>query len=242
MKNKRESAIEAFNRDVATNKGYLYTTNARLSSYLANRRLTDVALAVTDFSGKRVLDIGCGDGTYTLELFDRGQPTNMHGIDPLEEAIRIAQQKIGSRPVTFAVQSTQTLPYPAGSFDIVHLRGAIHHMDSPFTALQEALRVAETLVVIEPNGYNPILKLLERFSPYHIKHHEKSYTPLTLERWVNHLGAKVHTRYYIGLVPFFCPDWLAKLLKFIEPLVERLPLVNSLMCAVVCFVAKRIDE
>ncbi|MCK4325274.1 methyltransferase domain-containing protein, partial [bacterium] len=230
--------IDAFNRDIADNKGYLYTTNARLSSYLANRRLSDAALAVTNFRGKRALDIGCGDGTYTLELFDRGVPASMHGVDPADEAISIAQEKIGGRKIAFAVQSAEMLPYAAKSFDLGHLRGVLHHMEKPFEGLGEALRVAQTVVVIEPNGYNPILKLLERISHYHIKHNEKSYTPATLERWVKRIGGKVYIRRYVGLVPFFCPDWLARVLKLIEPVVERLPVVNALVCAVYVFVVK----
>lgn len=241
MKGKKECNVDAFSRDIAANRGYLYTTNARLSSYLANRRLTDAALAIADFRDKRVLDIGCGDGTYTLELFDRGQPISMYGVDPTHEAIRIAQQKIGIRRITFEVQNAGALPYESKSFDIVHLRGVLHHMDRPFDGLREALRVSHMLVVIEPNGHNPILKLLERFSSYHLRHDEKSYTPATLKRWVNQAGGKVRVRCYIGLVPFFCPDWLARVLKFIEPVVERLPLVNSLACAVYVFVAVRAD-
>ena len=238
MSSKKDSVIEVFNRDVVVNNGYLYTTNARLSSYLANSRLTDAALMITDFRGKRVLDIGCGDGTYTLELFDRGRPASMHGVDPSHEAIRVARQKIGHRQITFGVYSA-ALPYEANSFDIAHLRGVLHHIEKPINALLQAFRVAPTLVVIEPNGYNPILKCLERFSSYHIEHNERSYTPSTLERWINRIGGRVYTRRYVGLVPFFCPDWLARLLKSIEPVVERLPLINSLACAVYVFVAIR---
>jgi len=239
---KEELAIDAFNRDIATNKGYLYTTNARLSSYLANSRQTEAALGVVDFRGKRVLDIGCGDGTYTLELFERGKPASMHGIDPAHEAIRIAQQKVEDRQMIFEVQNAYVLPYKANSFDIAHIRGVLHHMDQPIDALREAIRLAPILVVVEPNGYNPILKLLERFSSYHIEHQEKSYTSATLKRWIKQIGGRVHTRRYVGLVPFFCPEWFARLLKLIERVVERLPIINALACGTYVFVATRVER
>lgn len=232
MERSESIGINSFNRDIIVNRGYLYTTNARLSSYLANRRLTDAALAITDFRNRSVLDIGCGDGTYTLELFDRGMPSRIHGIDAADEAIKIAQQKIGLRKVIFTKQIADTLPYESKSFDIAHLRGVLHHMERPLEGLREALRVAKKLIVIEPNGNNPIVKLIERFSGYHIKHGEKSYGPAVVERWVGDIGGEIEGRYYVGLVPFFCPDWLARALKFIEPLVERLSLINSLLCAV----------
>ena len=241
MDHKEKPSVDAFNRDIVTHAGYLYTTNARLSSYMANRRLTDATLAIADFRGKRVLDIGCGDGTYTLELFDRGQPSSIHGVDPAHEAIRIAEQKIGGRQISFEVHSAYALPHEDDSFDIAYLRGVLHHMDRPVDALREALRVAPMLVVIEPNGYSPILKLFERFSRYHIEHNEKSYTPATLDQWINRMGSKVHLRRYAGLVPMFCPDWLARVLKWIEPVVEGLPLINAWGCAVCVFVVRRAD-
>jgi hypothetical protein len=37
----------------------------------------------------------------------------------------------------------------------------------------------------------------------------------------------------------FCPDALARLMKFLEPLVERLPVVNALGCAVYVMVVER---
>lgn len=231
--------IDAFNRDVLSNLGYLYTTNARLSSQLANRRISDVALALADFGDRRVLDIGCGDGTYTIELFYRGKCASIHGVDPAQSAIEIAQQKADHGQITFAVCDAYELPYEANSFDIAYIRGVLHHLDRPINALREALRVAPTLVVVEPNGYNPVLKLIEKCSRYHIQHQEKSYAPMTLDKWVKSIGGRVSAGKCVGLVPMFCPDWFAKTIKLIEPVVERLPLINALSCAVYVFVAQR---
>jgi SAM-dependent methyltransferase len=228
----RRAAADAFNRDATANLGYRYTTGAGLSSALANRRLSDAALELLDFRGRRVVDVGCGDGAYTMELFDRGGPATMHGIDPAGEAIRVARGRAPQAPVTFAIGSADALPYSKDQFDVAHLRGVLHHMDTPVEALREALRVAPALIVIEPNGYNPGLKLLERFSRYHIEHGEKSYAPAALDRWVTQVGGRVQSRAYAGVVPFFCPDWMARLLKLVEPVVERLPIIRSLVCAV----------
>lgn len=228
----KDPSVAAFNRDVSANRGYLYTTNATLSSAMANRRLTDAALSATDIRGKRVLDMGCGDGTYTLDLCDRGRPASMYGIDPARGAIDIALERTGDRPIRFEVQSADSLDFPADSFDVAHLRGVLHHMDRPVDALREALRVAPTVIVIEPNGYNPVLKLLERFSRYHIEHRERSFTPATVRGWIRGQKGKQKAFAYVGLVPFFCPDGVARALKAMEPVVERLPVVRGLSCAV----------
>ncbi len=52
-------------------KGIVIRPNSPLSSQIANKRLSDVTLENVDLQDKTVLDIGCGDGVYTIELFDR---------------------------------------------------------------------------------------------------------------------------------------------------------------------------
>ncbi|MBF0504446.1 MAG: class I SAM-dependent methyltransferase [Candidatus Omnitrophica bacterium] len=239
MKQKQSSA-EIFNQDVNSNSGYKYTTKASLSSELANLRLTLATLEICDLNGKKVVDIGCGDGTYTMELFLRGGVDSIHGIDPAGNAIKIAQQRTANQRIVFDLQSGEKLNYASDSFDIAHLRGVLHHVGDPIHVLREALRVAPTVVVIEPNGYNPVLKLLEMFSLYHREHKEKSFSSLRLHRWINQIGGKVCTGRYAGFVPFFCPDRLAQILKAVEPVVERLPVINVLCCAVYVFVIKRV--
>jgi 2-polyprenyl-3-methyl-5-hydroxy-6-metoxy-1,4-benzoquinol methylase len=226
----KPSAVDAFNRDAVSNAGYLYTSNARLSSVLANERLTRAVLDSADFRGKSVLDVGCGDGTYTLDLFAAAQPSRIHAIDRAEQAIELGRRRAGDKPITFEACSAESLPFPDGSFDIALLRGVLHHLDRPTAALREAMRVARLLVVTEPNGYNPVLKALERFSAYHIEHEERSFFPVTLATWIRRLGGSVGSLRYVGLVPFFCPDPMARALKAVEPALERTPVLRSLCC------------
>lgn len=235
----KKDDVESFAADASSNEGYLYTTNARLSSRLANRRLTDSVLAMAEFRGKRVLDLGCGDGTYTHELAELGQVASIHGIDPAEQAVKVAKGKTDGRAVGFAVSSAYALPYPDDSFDVAVLRGVLHHMGTPIEALREGLRVAPVLVVVEPNGYNPALKLLEKYSTYHVEHGEKSYRPRRLDQWVGQVGGEVQARMWAGLVPMFCPDWMAKATKAVEPLFEKVPVARHVGCAVYVFRAVR---
>ena len=178
-----------FDRDVSNNDGYLYTTGASLSSQIASRRHSDAILAATDYRGKRVIDVGCGDGTYTIELFDRAGPASIYAFDPASNAIDVARKKAAGMDITFEVNIAYDIPCADNSFDIAHVRNVLHHMDRPVDALRESLRVASTVVVLEPNGYNVGLKLIEKLSKYHREHGEKSYLPHRLERWVRNWGA-----------------------------------------------------
>ena len=221
-----------FNDDAVQNQGYYYTTNISLSSKLAGRRMTDVTLESLNIRAKNVLDIGCGDGTHTLELDVHGEPKRIIAGDVADKALRVAREKSIGRSIHYLINSAYELPFPAKSFDIAVLRAVLHHLDDPKKAIQEALRVAEMIWVIEPNGYNPGLKFNERFSTYHIDHQEKSYAPYMLDQWVKQLGARIIHRRWAGFVPMFCPDWLARTMKWMEPVVEHFPVINRIGSAI----------
>lgn len=231
--------INAFTTDIQRNKGYLYTTNPSLSSITTNRRLTDATLKMLDFHKKRVLDVGCGDGTYTIEIFDRAEPEIMHGIDTTQESIALAKEKADYRKITFRVSLTDKFPYEDNYFDIVHMRGVLHHSDNPFRLLSEALRVAPQIIVLEPNGYNVVLKILERCSKYHIQHKERSFTPYRLNKWVGTLNAKVGSKKYSRIIPYFFPDALVKVFQVPEPFIEKTPGLNCFFCGTYMFTARR---
>ena len=237
MKTTPNRSVGAFNKDAELNQGYLYSTNAPLSSRMANQRLSDITLEHADLRGKTVLDIGCGDGVYTIELFDRVPVKRMLGVDYAAQAIEVARANSGNRAIEYEVQSAYSLPYADKSFDAALVRGVLHHLDDPVPALREALRVAEVVWVIEPNGYNPGLKFLEKFSRYHIEHQEKSYSPASLDRAVHSLGGRVLKRKWAGFVPMFCPDWMARVMKALEPIVEAVPGLRELGCAQYTFLA-----
>jgi hypothetical protein len=75
-----------------------------------------------------------------------------------------------------------------------------------------------------------VMKLIEKFSPYHQQHDEKSYPPSSLNRWFRAQGLSVVEQDYFLLVPYFCPTPLAKLLSLAEPTFEALPIVRQICC------------
>lgn len=221
-----------FNDDAVENQGYYYTTNISLSSKLAGQRMTDVTIASVDIKGRNVLDIGCGDGTHTLELDLFGAPRQIIAGDVADKAIQVARNKSIGRNIYFSVNSAYELPFDDKSFDVAILRAVLHHMDHPRKAIEEALRVSNTIWIIEPNGYNPGLKFNEKFSEYHIKHGEKSYAPHALDQWVRELGGTIVHRKWAGFVPMFCSDRLARVMKWLEPVVETVPVIKEMGCAI----------
>ncbi|MHB8646648.1 MAG: class I SAM-dependent methyltransferase [Thermomicrobiales bacterium] len=239
--NERVVNFEAFNRDAARHGAYLYTENARLSCRLATQRTTDIILGADRFTGRSILDIGCGDGYYTLQFWDRGHPQAIVGIDPAEHAIAVANANKGDRPIRFEIGDAHALPYANDSFDVSLIQSVLHHDDDPKEIIREAFRVAPEILIHEPNGNNLGLKVIEKISPYHREHHEKSYWPRLLNRWTEECGGRITAKRFAGFVPMFCPDWLARGAKAAEPIVERLPVVRDYGCAVYLFVAHRVS-
>ncbi|HEY8600380.1 MAG TPA: class I SAM-dependent methyltransferase, partial [Thermomicrobiales bacterium] len=146
--------VEVFNRDVANNEGYRYTTNIRLSSQLATQRSTDTILGLDPFTDRSVVDVGCGDDFYTLRFWDAGRPRSLSGVDSAERAIALANTRKGDRPIDFQVGDAHRLPYPDDSFDLALVQSILHHDDNPQDIIREAFRVAPEILIHEPNGYN----------------------------------------------------------------------------------------
>lgn len=228
-----------FDRDVAELGGYVYTTLERLSTRLAMERQTRAVLAAVDFSGHRVLDVGCGDGTATVALFDAAAPAEIIAFDPAVLAMTVGRQKAKGRPVHFAAGSAYAIPLPDDSVEIAHLRGVLHHMQAPQAAIKEAARVAQTVVVLEPNGWNPVLKAIEKLSAYHRAHGERSFFAHTIDGWIRGAGLNIVYRSFSGLVPYFCPDAAAKALNRIEPIVEAIPGLRRFSCGAYVVVGRR---
>jgi len=237
--NSPKGTVEVFNRDVETKGGYLYALDSKLSTRLATKRWLDLMLGLTDLTGKSVVDIGCGDGTFTIRYWDRGEPRAMSALDPATKAVTAGLAKALRRPILFVAGDGHKLPYADDTFDIAILQAILHHDSDPQATIREAFRVAREILVLEPNGYSPIVKVMEKLSSYHRKHEERSYTSARLRGWVEEAGGHVIAGKLGIAVPMFCPDWVARGLKFIEPLVERLPVVNRYFCAVYVFHASR---
>ena len=229
-----------FDIDVSLNGGYLYTTQARLSSRVANQRLTQATIDAVTLKGKKIIDVGCGDGVYTRELYQKTKPKKMYGVDSSKEAIKIAN-KIYDRykNLKFYYASLYNLPKQFEKFDLALVRGVIHHVDYPEKAIQSIAKVASEILILEPNGYNPLLKIIEKISPYHRFHKEKSYPPKKIRYWLKKAGYSVVKDKFISIIPFFFPDTFTVILKKFEPLVENIPYLRNVLCGIYVVYAKK---
>lgn len=235
----KKPGIDVFDQDILNVGGYVYTTSTSVSARLATQRTIDVILQAGLFENRSILDMGCGDGHFTFTFWDHGKPRRLMGVDAAGQAVRSANKGKGGRAIDFLVGDAHHLPYPDNSFDLVLIQSILHHDHDPGDMIREGLRLAPIILIHEPNGNNPGLKMVEKVSRYHREHGEKSYNSLQFHKWIRDAGGELVYRKFAGFVPMFCPDWVARLTKAIEPTLEKIPFIRDMACSIVVLVAKR---
>lgn len=113
--------------------------------------------------GKRVLEIGCGDGRVTALLAEK--PGGLVAIDPDGESIAEARENI--KGVDFRVGSGEALEFEDGSFDLVIFTMSLHHHRDCKEALREVHRVlgdGGQLILLEPTIDGEIQRLFHLFT------------------------------------------------------------------------------
>ena len=99
-------------------------------------------LDAIDFRGKRVLEIGLGQGAESEQMIRRGAVWS--GLDLTPESVRRVRSRLELRKLPYeqiACGSALRIPYPERSFDLVFSHGVLHHIPEILTAQWEIARV-----------------------------------------------------------------------------------------------------
>ena len=106
----------------------------------------------------RLLDVGCGPGTITVDLAARCPAGEVVGVDAAAEVLEEAVAEARSREcdnVTFEVGDVYHLRFADGAFDVVHAHQVLQHLSDPVAALVEMRRVCRPggLVAVRDADY-----------------------------------------------------------------------------------------
>jgi len=105
-----------------------------------------------------LLDVGTGAADIPLALIAdgerRGRPLRVTGVDARREVLEAARavepRLATTEALELAVSDGRSLPWPDGSFDVVHASLVIHHLEPPeaIAFLREAGRVSRLGVIV----------------------------------------------------------------------------------------------
>lgn len=108
--------------------------------------------------GQRFLEVGCGEGGNLFFL--NPSKAKLFGIDLFPQKLWFAQRELPTCKLVCC--GVERLPFRDAAFDVVLCRDVLHHLSDREAALRELQRVCRPggqIVVIEPNGRNPVVRL-----------------------------------------------------------------------------------
>ena len=118
--------------------------------------------------GSRILDVGCGTGDDVRAMAQMvGSGGKVVGVDNSEMMITEAIQRSQGLflPVEFRQTDATDLPFDDASFSCVRAERVLQHLDEPFRALAEMVRVAEQgarIVVFDPDWATALIDSPDR--------------------------------------------------------------------------------
>lgn len=162
-----------------------------------------------DLEGKKILELGCGQGWFTKLLVEKG--AEVWAFDISNEAIEITRNLIEScnlqGKVHLEQMAAENLQYDSNKFDIVVGLAILHHLDIDLTCreIRRVLKPGGKAYFMEPLGHNPLLNLYRKLTP---NLRSKDETPLHFKHYnlmKNNFSRFSHEEYYF--LSFFALIW-----------------------------------
>ena len=102
-------------------------------------------------NNKRVLDIGCGDGTL-MQYLKKNQNNDVRGLEYKKNLVQICISK--GLPVIEGDAEKELVQFPDNSFDYIVLSQTLQAFRFPEKVLDQLLRIGKKTIVTIPNfGY-----------------------------------------------------------------------------------------
>ena len=180
------------------------------------------------WNGKKVLDIGIGDGPYVVEYIRRG--FNVTGLDNDLEIAKPLRKYFG-RDISLVLGDSKHIPIKDECIDVVFMCELLEHLNDPSETLTEAFRV------IKPGGYlfidvpwwMHLFSPISAFALRELQHFKTSgRAPLSLRIFFGFHNGKVTRRWFTTLAIKLLQYLYPKRFEDISPesLLERYPCGN----------------
>jgi len=122
-----------------------YQTPAQISDVIDSLKLSEA---------RTFLDIGCGNGAFSMAAAVKFPSCQIFAVDPLDSAVEECQKRFSQAALTnLSVKQalSENLPFQDNSIERVLMRNLIHHLRDVTLALKEASRILAPggLLIIE---------------------------------------------------------------------------------------------
>ncbi|MEK6287080.1 MAG: methyltransferase domain-containing protein [Acidobacteriota bacterium] len=112
---------------------------------------------IGDITGARLLDLGCGSGTYSLWFAELG--AQVVGLDISQTMISLAQAKAserGLKPDFRVADIREALPFPEAEFDMVFTGTSLHYVGDIDAMMKQVARVMKPGALLVASVLHPM--------------------------------------------------------------------------------------
>lgn len=213
-----EEGTSEYKRYTANKKFYSVTRGsvAFVENWLKNRCQ----------NGAKVLEYGCGTGSFSFFLASLG--AHVVGIDISDVGISQAREEAEKRGLAgkteFYVMDAESTTFPDNSFDVICVSGVLHHLDrvKAFKEMARLLKPTGAAIAAEPLAHNPVIQLYRKMTPHlrtefeakHILHAKKDIN--LARRYFNGVDTRFFHLVTLMAVPFRETSIFHPLLAFME--------------------------
>jgi SAM-dependent methyltransferase len=189
--------IEFFDQHAADDDYNVFTPASKARLIASFQRLTGLA------KGARVVDLGCGSGTFTDLLRTAGY--QVVGLDSSPKLIALGRSKYPR--LELIEGDIEHLPFADSSLDGVFLGGVVHHFPDPRNCVAEVRRVLRQngkFLAFDPNRCNPFMwTYRDRASPLYsaigVTENERPVLASAVRAVFSQGGFSVRTDYLSGM-------------------------------------------
>lgn len=167
---------------------------------------------------KNILDFGCGDGLMTKEIHSFFPKSEVYGVDPSPEILKLAQNNCPK--VTFKTSDKKLNLFDNKKFDLIFSAMVFHHI--PFDEHEHYLKEITSIlspgglfVIFELNPFNPMAQYIINTASIDVN--ARILMPWYTKKLMQPYGT-VKTRYCAFIPPIF------KFLLPLENYITQIPL------------------